>query len=804
MTDLPIDDVLTELRTELARHGAAVLEAPPGAGKTTRVPLALLPDVDGRIVMLEPRRIAARAAADRMAATLGEAVGETVGYRIRGEFRSGPSTRIEVVTEGVLTRMIQADPELSGVGCVIFDEFHERSLQADLGLALTLDLRGELRGDLRLLVMSATLDAGSVAELVGAPAVRSEGRAHPVETRHLPRPAPPRARMEREMAELILTALGETGGGALAFLPGEGEIRRTLSALEGRLPADVRPRALYGAMPLADQRAAIAPETDGRKLVLATAIAETSLTIEDVTVVIDGGKSRRARFDPGSGMTRLVTEPVSRAEAEQRRGRAGRIRPGVCYRLWTEAQTGALPAHPPAEIEAADLAGLALDLAEWGAAPGDLRFPTPPPEAALSEARALLEDLGAMAGGAITPHGREIARMPLHPRLAHMLGRGGPDAALMAALLSDRDPLRGAGADLRSRLAALRGERRGGDDARGALRRIADEAKRLKKFAGPGRHSAASLAALAYPDRIGLRRPGDAPRWHLSGGKGVRMDEGDGLAGARMIVAVETDGHPREGLVRQAVEIGEAEVRALFADRIVQEDVCEWSPRSARVETRRRERLGALVLSERHWPGAPSEEIARALLGALRVRGALALNFSPEAERLRTRAALVPDSPSLSDDALIAEAEDWLLPFLPGLRTLGDLRSLDLLEPLRQRLGREAIRKLDRLFPPSFATPLGRAVPIDYSGESPEIAVPLQEMFGVADHPSVGPGRTPLRITLLSPARTPLQTTSDLPGFWASSYAEVRKDMRGRYPRHPWPEDPTKADPTAGTRKRPR
>ncbi len=610
MTPLPIDDALPELRAALADAGRAVLVAPPGAGKTTRVPLALLDLVAGRIVMLEPRRLAARAAAERMAETLGEKVGATVGYRIRGEAKVGKTTRIEVVTEGIMTRMLQTDPGLDGIGAVIFDEFHERSLNADLGLALTWEARTALREDLMLVVMSATLDAAPVAALLDrAPVVTSEGRAFPVETRWLDQPMGKRTRFDEAVAGLVECAVRETEGGVLVFLPGEGEIRRVEALLTGRLPhCALRP--LFGAMDFAGQRAAIRPGGDLRKIVLATAIAETSLTIEDVRVVVDAGRARRARFDPGTGMSRLVTERVSRAEADQRRGRAGRVAPGICYRMWTKGEEGALPAFPPAEIEVADLAPLALELALWGAGDGEgLAFLTPPNPGVLGEARALLTGLGALdAQGRITPHGKRLARLPLHPRLAHMLVEAGPAAAPLAALLEERDPLpRGGPVELGLRLDALADpgrfrRERGVEPNRGAVERIRAEAKRLARLAGnAAAYSPAQMAALAYPDRVGLRRKGDAPRYVLSGGKGAVLDEADPLAGQRLIVVTDSDGDPREGKVRLATAISEAELRALFADDIGWMTACAWSKREGRVVAREQERFGALVLDDRVW-----------------------------------------------------------------------------------------------------------------------------------------------------------------------------------------------------------
>ncbi|OOY27563.1 ATP-dependent helicase HrpB [Thioclava sp. L04-15] len=808
---LPIDAVLPELRAALLAHGRAVLMAPPGAGKTTRVPLALLDQVEGRIVMLEPRRLAARAAAERMAETLGEKVGETVGYRIRGEAKVSKTTRIEVVTEGILTRVLQSDPELSGIGCVIFDEFHERSLNADLGLALAWEVRGALRPDLALVVMSATLDAEPVAALLDdAPIVVSEGRAYPVETRWLDRPVDSSMRFEAAMAGLIVEAAGATSGSLLAFLPGEGEIRRVEGLLKGRLPDDIAIRPLFGAMEFAAQRAAITPAPSGRKLVLATAIAETSLTIEDIRVVIDGGKARRARFDPSSGMARLVTEPVSRAEAEQRRGRAGRVAEGICYRLWTKGAEGALPAFAPPEIEVADLTGLALELAVWGSDGEDLAFLTPPPAHAMAEARALLEELGALKSGLITEHGRKLAKLPLHPRLGHMLLTAGAEAAPLAALLAERDPLRGAPADLTLRLSAVRDPRRFEarhpyTPHRGTIERIRSEAKRLARLAPDTResYSPAEQLALAYPDRVGLRRKGDAPRFVLSGGKGAVVAEGDPLGAQRLIVVSDLDGDPREAKVRQGIAISEAELRRLYADQIAWEDVCDWSKREGRVIARRQERFGALVLDDRVWKDAPREALAHGALAGLRQIG---LPMSAAARRLQARVELLrgqgADLPDFSDEGLLASAEDWLLPYLGKARTEADLRKMELTDALRAALDWEQMQLVDRLAPAHFETPLGRRVPIDYAGEAPGIEIRLQEMFGVTTHPTVGPKRLPLRITLLSPGHKPIQVTMDLPGFWAGSYADVRKDMRGRYPKHPWPEDPREADPTLRAKPR--
>ena len=779
MTALPVDDVLPDLLAAIRATGVAVLQAPPGAGKTTRVPLALRDAVAGRIVMLEPRRLATRASAHRMAETLGEAPGGTVGYRMRGETRTGPDTRIEVVTESILTRMLQDDPELPGVGCVVFDEFHERSLNADLGLALTWEVRQALRPDLAVLVMSATLDAAPVAGMLGAPVVTSEGRSFPVERRWRDRPPDRSLRLEAQVAGLVREALDAVDGDVLAFLPGEGEIRRCADLLSG-CGAEIRP--LYGALPFAAQQAAIRLGA-GRKVVLATAIAETSLTIEGVRAVVDGGLARRARFDPASGMARLVTERVTRAEAAQRAGRAGRVAPGLAFANWTRGEEGAMAAFPPPEIARADLAGLALELAAWGS--DALPFLTPPPEGALAEARRLLTDLGALdAGGRITDHGRTLARLPLHPRLGHMLRRGGPGGAALAGVLSAR-PAPGP-VDLSAALRAPSAEARA-------------EAKRLRRFeAGPARSEAQRLA-LAYPDRVGLRRVGEAPRWLLSGGKGATMQKGEALAGARLLVAADLDGDRTEARIRRALPIDEAELRAVLGDRIAWVDVVRWSDRHRRVEARRQERLGAIALDDRHWGDAPAEALDAAALDGVRSLGVGCLGWSRRSRLLRARIAAA-GLRDMSDDALAAAAEEWLLPFLSGARDAETLGRLDPGEALRAWLGWEGQQALEAAAPATYRTPLGRETPIDYAPEIPTVSLRLQEVLGETRHPVVG--GVPLRMELLSPARRPIAITQDLPGFWAGAYADVRKDMRGQYPRHPWPEDPTQADPTLKAKPR--
>ncbi|MFK7763967.1 MAG: ATP-dependent helicase HrpB [Roseobacter sp.] len=807
---LPIDAILPQLTQTLQTHSRVVLQAPPGAGKTTRVPLALL-DADlvrGRILMLEPRRLAARAAAERMAQTLDQPVGQTVGYRIRGHSKVSKDTRIEVVTEGILTRMLQDAPDLPGVGAVVFDEFHERSLNADLGLALCLEVAEALREDLMLVVMSATLDAEPVATLMQAPILTSEGRSFDVTDAWLPRPRPKTQRLESAVSDVVCDAMAQEKGSALVFLPGEGEIRRTQSILQNRLPQDTTLHPLFGAMDFKDQRAAIAPSPRGRKIVLATSIAETSLTIEGIRIVVDAGLARRSEFDPGSGMARLVTSRLSRAEATQRAGRAGRMAPGACYKLWTKGEDGALPAFPPAEIEVGDLTGLALEIALWGSQPEDMRFLTPPHAGRMTEAQTLLHRLGALdANGRITPHGCAVAKLPLHPRLAHMVLCGGKDAALLAALLAERDVLRGTSSDLTLRVDATRDPEQfraatGKDPHRATIQRVRTEAKRLSRMRGNDNPvSIAVMVARAYPDRIGLRRAGDAPRFVLSGGKGAVLPDGDALGKERLIVATDLDGDPREARIRQAVALTEQELRATFADQIEWRDLCAWSKRGNRVETRQQEIFGALILENRIWRDAPADQIAVAMLEGVRQLGLLP---APTARRFMARGLLMrrsdPAFPDLSDAALMQRLEDWLLPYLGGVKNASDWRGFDILPALKAFVGWDGCQTLDRAVPPHFVTPLGRKVPIDYDDGQPRIALRLQELFGVTSHPTVA--GTPLQVTLLSPAQRPVQVTEDLPGFWASSYADVRKDMRGRYPKHPWPEDPTTEDPTLRAKTR--
>jgi len=798
MDHLPINDVLQPVCDALSDHGVLVLQAPPGAGKTTRVPLHLLQQnaVAGRIIMLEPRRVAVRTAATQIASLLGEEVGARVGYRMRGETKVSNVTRIEVVTEGILTRMIQNDPELSGIECLIFDEFHERSLQADLGLALALEIRGALRPDLKLIVMSATLDAEPVAKLMGdAPVITSEGRSFDVETNFLDRPwgSPSRRgpRFESSVADLVTRAVAETQGGVLVFLPGAGEISRVQSNLRLGPGIDVVP--LFGALPFKAQMDALKPPQEGRrKVVLATSIAETSLTIPDIRVVVDGGRSRRPRFDPGSGMSRLITERVTKAEATQRRGRAGRVGPGVCYRHWTKGEDGGLHPFPPVEIEDNDLMGFALDLAQWGVTDThSMPFLTPPPKAALDEARVLLAQFGALTeGGQITPYGQKVAALPLHPRLAHMVCRGaelgmGRSAPELAVLLEAR----GTDLDLDQDLKALR--------AGQATHEMRTTLKRIGLGKDEGGWSTGALVSLAFPDRIARRRPGEAPRYLMAGGKGALLPDRSDLATADWLAVAALDGDAREARIRRAAAGSEQEITDLHGFKNVH--ICHWDKRAEVVRSERQTCLGAIIVSTEPGTSDPLAMQA-AMLDGIRDMGLASLSWSKASRHLQTRALWVASSgadiPDMSDTALSQDLESWLAPYLGGVLSRGHLAQIDLISALKARIGWAHLETLDALAPLKFKAPTGTGVAIDYSGKVPKISIRLQEMMGVTVHPTVGQNRTGLLVELLSPAGRPIQTTSDLPGFWSSSYLDVRKDMRGRYPKHHWPEDPSEAEPT--------
>lgn len=837
MPGLPIEPALPELRRRLCASGAAVLQAPPGAGKSTLVPLALLdePWLSGRIVMLEPRRLATRAVARRMAELLGEPVGQTVGYRIRRESRVGPRTRIEVVTEGILGRMLEDDPALDGVGLVIFDEFHERSIHADFGLALALQSKRLLRDDLRLLVMSATLEGGPIAALLGgAPVVTSQGRSFPVETRYLPRRE--EQRFEAAVAAAVRQALEEEAGDILVFLPGAAEIRRVEALVEEFL-STVRPPVLAGVIPLHGsltqelQDRALRPSTGGgRKIVLATSIAETSLTIEGVRVVIDAGLSRVPRFSPRNGMTRLETIRVSRASADQRRGRAGRLGPGVCYRLWPLAEDAHLVPRGAPEILEADLAPLALQLANAGISdPAELAWLDSPPAAALAEARRLLRELGALdAADRITAHGRALAAVPVHPRLAHMLVRGrelglGPVACDLAALLEERDVLRGLegppDADLRLRLDVLHDRAvspPGHVVDRDALRRVRDEARALRGSlsvgpvppadAGSGAGSEGLLLALAYPDRIAQRRAGQAGRFLLRNGQGASVESAT-LAMCEYLVAADLDGRRRESRIFLAVPVALEEIESRFGGLLEREDVVEWDPATEAVLARRRERLGALVLRDSPLRLPDPDRVAGVLLETIAREGLQLLPWDAAATGVRRRIEclrrLDASWPDLSDAALTASLADWLGSHLGGIRKRDELSRLDLAGILLDTLSWSQRAALERLAPTHLKVPSGSSIPIDYSDPSaPVLAVRLQEVFGLTDTPRIAQGAIPLTMHLLSPARRPVQVTRDLAGFWKTTYFDVKKDLKGRYPKHYWPDDPLRAIPTRHARPR--
>lgn len=822
---LPVDAGLPELRRALAAATACVLEAPPGAGKTTRVPVALLeePWLQGRkILMLEPRRVAARAAAARMAEERCEEVGATIGYRVRLDSKVGPKTRIEVLTEGLLTRRLQSDPALEGVGLLIFDEFHERSLNADLGLALALECQGALNEDLKILVMSATLDGTRVSKLLGdAPIVRAEGRLFPIETRYNPLPSGQRPSLA--WAQILRRVLQETEGGILMFLPGEGEIRQVMRAFQEEAnDASFALMPLFGALSPADQDAAIRPSSAGkRKVVLATAIAETSLTIEDVRVVIDSGLQRLAKYDPATGLTRLITQTVSLASADQRRGRAGRVAPGVCYRLWPEASTRALQPYTPPEILVSDLAPLALDLAQWGTLdPSSLALLDRPPAAAYAEALALLRDLEALdKDNRITAHGKAIAGFGAHPRLAHMMVRGaargeGATAAALAAILSERDVIRQGGvngrdADLRLRLEVFAGEHQDPRADRGALARAREQAKvwtrqlqvkeRVLEPSATGR-----LTALAYPERIAKKRAQGSFR--LRSGRGAMLPETDPLAGEDFLAIAGLDGAEANAKVYLAAPLKRHEVEDLFACALEERFVTGWDMREKAVAARRELVLGALVLEAKPLPRTNPAETVAAVIAGIKDMGLDCLPWTGEANLWRTRIDFVrklePDAgwPDVSDQALLASLGEWLAPYLDGITRASHFPRIDLLAALKATLEWQESKRLDDLAPTHITVPSGSRIPILYESEGPILAVRLQEMFGLAETPRIGNGRVPLTLQLLSPARRPVQVTRDLKSFWAIGYAEVKKDLKGRYPKHFWPDDPWTAQASARTK----
>ena len=771
--------------------------------------------------MLEPRRLAARAAARYMAASLGESVGTSVGFRTRGETRVGPHTRVEVVTEGVLTRMLHRDPTLEQVGIILFDEFHERNLNADVGLALALESQSLVRPDLRLLVMSATLDGTAVASMLGdAPTLVSEGRAFPVETHYRSRRTD--QSVEGAVASTVLHALERHQGSVLVFLPGVGEIRRAQASLDRMaLPPGVRVLPLFGAMSAAAQDEAIAaPGAGTRKVVLATSIAETSLTIEDVRVVIDAGLSRIPSFSPRTGMSRLRTVRVSRASADQRRGRAGRTAPGVCYRLWAhEDDIGLLERDRP-EILDADLTPLALDLALAGIVDArSLRWLDAPPAPALAHARELLQQLGAVSSDVrITDHGRSMARLGTHPRLAHMLLRGrdlgiGATACVVAALLEERDAGRNApDVDVRAHVSRIASRDRGSDLDADALRRMRAQADHWRDALEvgdqfPRDEDAGLLIALAFPDRIAQRRPGACERFLLRNGLGAELPDGSALSRAEYLAVAEVDGRRPQAGIALAAPVSIAEIEELFAEQIVREEVVEWNDGAGIVTAVQRERLDVLVLRESSRDLGKDDVVAEALLRGLTSGQRLELSWSAQAQRTRNRLAFlhayIPGWPDVGDAALVASAREWLLPHLVGLRRRQQVDALDLSTLLLSRLSWQQRSQLDVLAPAAVEVPSGSRIPVDYSNPlSPVLAVRLQELFGLSETPAVAAGAVRLTLHLLSPANRPVQVTRDLAGFWANSYFEVRRELRGRYPKHEWPDDPLQAEATRRTKRR--
>ncbi len=840
MISLPIDAVLPALRQALSARHEAVLEAPPGAGKTTRVPLALLdaPWLAGqRIIMLEPRRLAARAAAERLASELGEKVGETVGYRIRLDSKVGPKTRIEVVTEGILTRRLQADPALEGVGLLIFDEFHERSLDADLALALSLNGRELLRDDppLKILLMSATLEGERLSRLLDeAPVISSEGRMHPVEVRW-GRPFQPGEFVEPRVVDTVLQAVADEAGSLLVFLPGQAEIRRVHQSLQETLGErrDILLCPLHGELDLNAQRAAIEPAPEGlRKIVLATNIAETSLTIDGVRVVVDAGLARVPRFDPGSGMTRLDTQRISRASAIQRAGRAGRLAPGVCYRLWSEGQHEQLAAHGSAEVLQADLAGLALQLSRWGVTPEQLRWLDQPPTAAYTQAQDLLARLGAFRAGrrdTLSDHGQAMTELPAHPRIAHLLLRG-QDLGLagmacdVAALLGERDILRGAGADLHSRLTVLSGQSRAGRSSQGGVQR----ARQLsRQYQGLLRRKTGTpvpdpdhprwlgaLLALAYPDRVAQQRREGGAEYRLANGRAALFAEVDALMKQPWLVIADLGSRQgqREERIYLAAEFDPALFDGVLAEQVEVLDVLDWDEREQVLRAERQRKVGELVLSREPLPGLDDDARARALLGLVRRKGLALLPWTPELRQWQARVALLrqldldnagqSEWPDLGDDALLASLEDWLQPYLSKVSRLSHFAQLDLASILRNLLPWPLPQRLDEWAPTHLSVPSGSNIRLDYGERPPILAVRLQELFGLADTPRIAQGRLQVKLHLLSPARRPVQVTQDLANFWRTTYAEVKKDLKGRYPKHYWPDDPLVAQATARTKPR--
>ena len=842
MTPLPIDAVLPALCAALLERHEAVLEAPPGAGKTTRVPLALLhqPWLAGRrILMLEPRRLAARAAAERLASELGEAVGETVGYRIRLESKVGPRTRIEVVTEGILARRLQDDPALEGVGLVIFDEFHERSLDADLALALCLNGRELFASDdvppLKVLLMSATLEGERLSALLGnAPVISSAGQMFPV-AMHWSRPLLPGDYIEPRAVTAVLQALSDESGSVLVFLPGQAEIRRVHEQLQEALAgqADILLCPLHGELDLAAQRAAIEPAPPGkRKVVLATNIAETSLTIDGVRVVVDAGLERVPRFDPVSGMARLDTQRISRASATQRAGRAGRLEPGVCYRLWSQSQHQQAAAYSAAEMLQADLTGLALQLARWGVQPDELAWLDPPPAAAFAQARELLGRLGALSdNGALSSHGQAMSELPTHPRIAHLLLRGhalGLTALAcdLAALLGERDILRGAGADLHSRIGLLSGEQTAARGSKGAVQRTKQLSRQFRGYLAGRTAGVAAVAdpqherwlgcllAFAYPDRIARQRRAGGAEYRLANGRAALFSETDGLMKHEWLVIADLGSRQgqREERIYLAAELAPELFAGPLAEQVSSVEVLDWDEREGVLRAERQRKIGELLLDSQPLTNLDEQTRSRALLTLVRRKGLELLAWTPELRQWQARLALLRQLeldasatsqwPDVSDAALLASLDDWLLPYLGKVSRLSHFSHLDLPGMLASLLPWPLPQRLDELAPKSLEVPSGSRIGIDYHQQPPVLAVRLQELFGLATTPCIAAGRQQLKLHLLSPGRRPVQVTQDLASFWANTYAEVKKDLKGRYPKHYWPDDPLIAEPTARAKPR--
>ena len=808
--NLPIFSVLDELAEQLKKTKRAVLTAPPGAGKSTAVPINLINDPafsKGKVIMLEPRRIAVKQVAARMAQTLNEPIGKTVGYRIRGETKCSELTKIEVVTDGILIRMIQADQELKDVSTIIFDEFHERSLNADLGLAFCLETANVLRSDLKILVMSATLEVNAVSKLMqNAPIIKCQGKSFSVTPHWQKLPQTQEEIIPKAISEVILKVIKIKTGSILVFLPGEAEIIKVAASLKGQVPTDCRIFPLYGRLDFKDQQNAIKPLSDGRKIVLATNVAETSLTIEGIDHVIDSGLSKRSIYDSSSGMARLVTQKISKSEADQRMGRAGRLAPGNCYKLWSKSQDGSFPEFAPAEIEKSDLTPFVLELALWGGNVDDLALLTKPNKNAISEAHKVLQMLEAIDEKLqITKQGRSLSKIPLHPRLSKIILSGAQDAPLLASILSDADPLEHSrNTDINLRLDAVKKIQTEQSNQSGSIKlpiakRILKEASRLSKYkVNKSNYTVGQLVALAYPDRIGKRRDGQIPRYILSNGKGAVLAENDPLRSEPFIVACSLDGDQKEAKIRYCAPITLSEIKELFEEQIISANTCYWSTRHKKVIAQCQDKLGHLNLHENPWKNVPNDIFVDAMLDGIKQLGFF---HSKNAKYFLARVRMAGDKfPDMSDKNLHETVKIWLAPFLQNIKSAEDWKKFDDFEALQSLLNWKERQLLDKLVPAHFVTPLQRKININYENNIPEISIRIQEMYGQKAHPtSAG---LPIRITFLSPAGRKIQTTTDIVSFWESSYEDVRKDMRGRYPKHFWPERPADSQPTLNTKNK--